>query len=105
MANPPPVTVTRKLRARYAIAGATMLTLWGASAIVLFRSVDGSNVLMFAAATLTALPLGLIMLSGGVSGSEAGMRRAGMALFATGALLLLIVSAEVIRRIVFGASG
>jgi len=105
MANPPPVTVTLKLRARYAIAGATMLALWGASLIALFRGAEGSSVLMLAAATVTVLPLGFIMLSGGVSGSEAGMRRAGMALFATGVLLLLIVSAEVIRRIVFGAGG
>ena len=105
MANPPPVTVTLKLRARYTIAGVMMLALWGASLAALFRSVDAYHVFMLAAATLTVLPLGLIMLSGGVSGSEAGIRRAHMALFASGGLLLLITSGEVIRRIVFGAAG
>ncbi|HXX08656.1 MAG TPA: hypothetical protein VEJ43_11390 [Pseudolabrys sp.] len=105
MAKPPPVTVTLKLRARYAIAGATMLALWVASVVALFRNIDWSHILIVAAATVTALPLGLTMLSGGVSGSEPSMQRAQMALFATGALLLLIVSGEVLRRIVFGTGG
>ncbi|HXZ45750.1 MAG TPA: hypothetical protein VEH02_03365 [Pseudolabrys sp.] len=105
MANPPPVTVTLKLRARFAITGAALLALWSISVLALFRSVDGFHVLMLAASTVTVLPLGLILLSGGVSGSERGMRRAHMALFVTGGLLLLIVSGEVIRRIVFSAGG
>jgi len=105
MANPPPATVTRKLRARFAMAGVMMLALWGASLAALFRSVDAYHVFMLAVATLTVLPLGLIMLSGSVSGSETGMRRAHMALFIAGGLLLLIASGEVIRRIVFGAGG
>lgn len=105
MANPVPVTALLRLRARYAIAGAVLLALWGASVVGLFRNVDAYHVVMVAAASVTLMPLGLIMLSGGISGSEAGLRRAHMALFGSGCLLLLIVSAEVIRRIVFGAGG
>jgi uncharacterized protein YhhL (DUF1145 family) len=105
MANPPPVTVTLRLRARYMLTGAIMLAFWGASLVALFRGVDGLHILMVVVTTVSVLPLGVIILLGAVSGSEASMWRAQMALLASGCLLLLIVSAEVIRRIVFGAGG
>lgn len=97
----PPVIVALKLRARYMLAGAVMLALWGASLVALFNGIDGVRIAMLSVATLTVLPLGLIALLGGVSGSEAGMRRARIALFAAGGLLALIVAAEVIRRLIF----
>jgi hypothetical protein len=104
MKNPPPVIVTLRLRARYMLAGAVMLALWGASLVALFRSVDGIHIAMVFAATVTALPLGLICLLGGVSGSEVNLRRAQIALFTAGGLLTLIVAVEVARRMMFGAA-
>jgi hypothetical protein len=50
----------------------------------------------------TLCPLGAVALLGGLQGSEAGMRRAQFALFAAGALLMLAVIVELLRRIVFG---
>jgi len=105
MPAPPPVLVDLKLRARYMLAGAVMLALWGASLVALFRDVDTVHILMTAGATITVLPLGVIALLGALWGSEANMRRAQMALFAAGCLLFLIVLVEVIRRIAFAAGG
>ena len=101
MKNPLPAVVTRKLRARHMLAGAMMLAIWGASLVALFH--DGRTFNIFAAvfATFTFLPLGLIALQGGLSGSAAGMQRARSALLASGGLLALIVVAEVFRRMVF----
>ena len=104
MPNLTPVIVALRLRARYMLAGAIMLALWGASVVALFRGVDGVHILMVFVATITVLPLGLVALLGGLSGSEANMRRARSALFAAGALLALIVTVEVVRRTIFGAS-
>jgi hypothetical protein len=103
MKNPPSLATVRRLRARYMLAGATLLALWGASLVGLFRSIDGINIAMAFVATVTALPLGLICLLGGVSGSEVNMRRAQIALFTAGGLLTLTVAVEVARRIIFGA--
>jgi hypothetical protein len=105
MSNLPPVIVALKLRARYMLAGAIMLALWGASLVALFRGIDGMHIVMAIFATITVLPLGLVALLGGVSGSEASMQRARIALLAAGALLVLIVTAEVARRMIFAAGG
>jgi hypothetical protein len=105
MKNPPSVIVTLKLRARYMLAGAVMLALWGASLVALFRNVDGIHIAMVFFATITVLPLGVIALLGSVSGSEVSMRRAHIALFAAGGLLGLLVAVEVARRMIFGAGG
>jgi hypothetical protein len=86
------------------LAGAMMLAIWGASLVALFH--DGRTINIFAAvfATFTFLPLGLIALQGGLSGSAAGMKRARSALLASGDLLALIMVAEVFRRMVFAGS-
>ena len=104
MPSLPPVIAALRLRARYMLAGAIMLALWGASLVALFRGIDGIHIVMAVVATITVLPLGLVALLGGMSGSEANMRRARMALFAAGALLALIVTVEVARRMLYGAS-
>jgi len=104
MQNPVPPVVTRRLRGRYMLAGAVMLLLWGASLVALFHEGSSFNIVASIFATFTFFPLGLIAMWGGLSGSEAGMQRAGNALFAGGALLLLTVMIEVLRRIVLRGS-
>jgi len=99
----PPV-VTRRLRGRYMLAGAVMLSLWGASLVALFHEGSGFNIVASTFATFTFFPLGLIAMWGGFSGSEASMQRARNALFAGGGLLLVTATMEVLRRIVFPGS-
>src|SRR5262249_7209324 len=101
MQQPVPAVVTRKLRGRYMFAGAVMLSLWSASLVAVFQDSSAFNVVATIFATLTFLPLGLVALWGGISGSETAMRRARNALFASGGLLLLVVTIEVLRRIFF----
>jgi hypothetical protein len=101
MQKAPPVIAALQLRARYMLAGAVMLALWGASLVPLFRGTDDVHIITIFFATITVLPLGLIALLGGVSGSETSMRRAGIALFASGGLLTLVVVAEALRRMIF----
>jgi len=101
MQQPEPTVVTRKLRGRYMLAGAVMLSLWGASLAALIQDSSAFNIIAAIFATLTFLPLGLVASWGGISGSEAAMRRARNALFASGGLLLLVVATEVVRRIFF----
>jgi hypothetical protein len=101
MQQPAPVTVTLRLRARYALAGMIMLGLWAVSLVPLWQDGGGVNLIIACATTLTLSPLGIVALLGGLSGSEAGMRRAQLALFTAGALLMLAVIVELLRRIVF----
>jgi hypothetical protein len=93
--------VNRKRRGRFILAGAVMLGLWGASLVSLIEERAAFNIVAAAVATLTFVPLGLIALRGGISGSEANMQRASSALLASGLLLTLIVAGEILRRIVF----
>ena len=104
MQKPLPAVVTRRLRARYMLAGAMMLAIWGASLVALFHDGRAFNISAAVFATFTFLPLGLIALQGGLSGSAAGMQRARNALLASGGLLALIVVAEVFRRMVLAGS-
>src|SRR5262245_49017464 len=104
MQQPVPAVVTRKLRGRYLLAGAVMLSLWSASLVAVFQEVSSFNIIATIFATLTFLPLGLVALWGGISGSEAAMQRARNALFASGGLLLLVVAIEVLRRIFFAGN-
>ena len=83
------------------LAGAVMLSLWGASLVAVFQNGTSFNILAVIFATLTFLPLALVALWGGISGSEAAMQRARNALFASGGLLLLVATTEVFRRIFF----
>jgi hypothetical protein len=104
MQQPVPAVVTRKLRGRYMLAGAVMLSLWSASLVAVFQEISSLNIIAAIFATLTFLPLGLVALWGGISGSEAAMQRARNALFASGGLLLLVVAIEVLRRIFFAGN-
>jgi hypothetical protein len=104
MQKPVPAVVTRKLRGRYMLAGAVMLSLWGASLVAVFQDGSSFNILVAIFATLTFLPLALVALWGGISGSEAAMQRARNALFASGGLLLLVATTEVFRRIFFAGN-
>lgn len=97
-----PAPVTRRLRARFALAGLIMLGLWAVSLLPVWQDGGGTNLVIAAVTTFTLCPLGIVALLGGLQGSEAGMRRAQLALFTAGALLMLAVVAELLRRIVFG---
>ncbi len=99
-----PANVAIRLRARYMLTGALMLALWGANVVALFRGGSTFNIIALVFTTLTFLPLSLVALWGGISGSEASTRRARNALLASGGLLMLIVAAEILRRAVFAAS-
>jgi hypothetical protein len=101
MQKPVPAVVTRKLRGRYVLAGAVMLSLWGASLVAVFQDGSSFNVIAAIFATFTFLPLALVALWGGISGSADAMQRARYALFASGGLLLLVATTEVFRRIFF----
>jgi hypothetical protein len=102
MQNPASVPITLRQRTRVVLAGMIMLGLWTVSLVPLWQDGGGSNLIIAAATTFTLCPLGVIALVGGVSGSETGMRRAQLALFTAGALLMLAVILELLRRIVFG---
>ena len=99
-----PANVALKLRARYMLAGAVMLALWGASLVRLFHGGSAFDIIAMVIATLTFLPLALIALWGGISGNETSMQRARSALLASGGLLALIVVVEVFRRMVFAGT-
>jgi hypothetical protein len=101
MQKPVPANVARRLRARYMLAGAMLLALWSTSVVALFHGGSAFNIIAMVFATLTFLPLGLVALWGGISGSEASTQRARNALLASGGLLMLIVAAEIFRRVVF----
>src|SRR5215470_4972893 len=99
MQKPVPGVVTRKLRGRYMLAGAVMLSLWGACLVAVFQDGSSFNIIATIFATLTFLPLALAALWGGISGSGAAMQRAHYALLTSGGLLLLVAATEVFRRI------
>lgn len=101
MQQPEPVTVTLRLRARFAFAGLIMLGLWAVSLVPLWQDGGGSNLILAAVTTFTLCPLGVVALAGGIQGSQAGMRRAQVALFTAGALLMLTVVVELLRRVLF----
>jgi hypothetical protein len=104
MQNPASVPITLRQRTRVVLAGMIMLGLWTVSLVPLWQDGGGSNLIIAAATTFTLCPLGVIALVGGVSGNETGMRRAQLALFTAGALLMLAVILELLRRIVFGGN-
>jgi len=99
-----PATVTLRLRTRYILAGAIMLALWVASLISLLHDGSSFNIVAAIFASCTFLPLGLVAMQGGLSGSAAGMHRARNALLASGGLLALVVLVEAFRRTVFAGS-
>jgi hypothetical protein len=102
MQNPASVPITLRQRARVALAGMIMLGLWAVSLVPLWQDGGGSNLIIAAATTFTLCPLGIVALVGGLTGNETGVRRAQLALFTAGALLMLAVVVELLRRIVFG---
>jgi hypothetical protein len=104
MQNPASVPITLRQRARVALAGMIMLGLWAVSLVPLWQDGGGSNLMIAAVTTFALCPLGVIALAGGVSGSDTGMRRAQLSLFTAGALLMLAVILELLRRIVFGGN-
>lgn len=99
--QPAPFTLTLRQRTRVVLAGLIMLGLWAVSLMPLWQDGGGFNFVIAAATTVTLCPLGLVALLGGIQGSESGMRRAQLALFTAGALLMLTVVLELLRRIVF----
>jgi len=99
--EPAPLVVTRRLRARFALAGLIMLGLWAVSLVPLWQDGGGFNLIVACVTTVTLCPLGIVALLGGIQGSEAGMRRAQFALFTAGGLLMLTVIVELLRRVVF----
>jgi hypothetical protein len=103
MQQPAPVTITLRMRARYVLAGMIMLGLWAVSLVPLFQDGGGFNLILACVTTFTLFPLGIVALLGGIHGSEAGMRWAQIALFAAGALLMLTVFVEMLRRTIFVA--
>jgi hypothetical protein len=105
MQTPAPVIVTLRQRARFALAGMILLGLWAVSLVPLWQDGGGYNLIIACVTTLTLCPLGIVALLGGLQGSQAGMRRAQFALFTAGALLMLTVIMELLRRIVFVGGG
>jgi hypothetical protein len=100
----PPFKASPKLRAGAIASGIVMLLLWVASWKPVVDSwgdprADGFQLIPLFWASLTALPLGLIALSGAISGSEKGWHRAKTSLIIAGALLGLVVVLEIVRRI------
>jgi len=96
-----PAVMTRKLRGRYFLAGAMMLLLWSASIAALVQDSSRFNITAAIVTALTFLPLGLVALRGGITGTDTAMLQARNALFVCGGLLLLVVTVEVCRRIFF----
>jgi hypothetical protein len=101
MQQPVPATVTLRQRTRFVLAGLIMLGLWAVSLVPLWQDGGGFNLIIAGATSCTLSPLGILALLGGIQGSEAGMRRAQLALFTAGALLMLTVIVELLRRIIF----
>ncbi len=104
MQKPVPAAATRRLRGRFVLAGVLMVGLWAAGLAQPVRDSTAFNIVTAVFASVTFLPLGLITLWGGVSGSEPGMQRARNALFACACLLALVVVVEILRRMVFADS-
>jgi hypothetical protein len=90
-------------RAGFIVAGGVLLALWGLSLIPAITnwnnpSEDGFSLVPAFWATLTALPLGLSVTLGGISGSGKAIRRARMHLVLAAGLLVLVAMLEVFRR-------
>ena len=82
-------------------AAALMLALWGWSLTPAIQNwnnpnEDGFSLLPAFYATPTLLPLGLIILAGGISGKGKHARRARIALVVTIALLVLIATITIL---------
>jgi hypothetical protein len=60
---------------------------------------DGFSLMPGSFATITVLPLGLLMLAGGISGRGKKLRRARVALVLGLALLALMAGFEIFRRL------
>ena len=93
-----------KRRNIYLGAAAIMLALWGWSLTPAIQNwnnpnEDGFSLIPGFYGTLTLLPLGLILLRGGISRSDKHARRARVALVIAIALLVLMGSLEILRRI------
>jgi len=93
-----------QLRAGFALAGAVLLALWGASLIPAIAATrdprgDAFDLLPAFWATLTLLPIGLVALAGGISGAGQPMRRARNALTIGAGLLVLVLALEIFRRL------
>jgi hypothetical protein len=100
----PPFKPSAKLRGGAIAAGIVMLVIWLASWKPVIDSwgdprADGFQLIPLFWASLTALPLGLIALSGAISGTEKGWYRAKTSLIIAGALLALVAVLEIVRRI------
>ncbi len=94
---------TANLRSGLVLGGAALLLIWAASWIPVIRSwndprADGFQVIPLFWATITTLPLGIVALIGGISGSEARVRRARKSLMIAGGLLGLVVVLDIFRR-------
>jgi hypothetical protein len=97
--RPPP-----KLRAGFVLVGVIMFALWGASLIPAIENWDNPNEDGFSFlpvfwATLTCLPLGFVLIAGGIIGRGKAAARARTGLFVSAGLLALITGLEVLRRI------
>ena len=93
-----------KLRAVFIAAAAIMLALWGWSLTPAFQNwnnpnEDGFSLIPGFYATITVLPLGLIMLAGGISGKGKAARRARVGLAIAVALVVLMTALETLRRL------
>ena len=93
-----------KLRALLLLAGAALLLVWGATlpmAVNAIRDPRGDAFELIPAfwATLTALPLGVMMLIGGITGSDRSVQRGRTALIVAGGLLVLVLLLEILRRV------
>ena len=100
---PPPTgtVASPKLRAIFFVAAALLLALWGWSLTPAIQNwnnpnEDGFSLLPAFYATPTLLPLGLIILAGGISGKDKHARRARIALVVTIALLVLIATITIL---------
>ena len=81
-----------------------LLAIWGVAMIPLFERwgdprADGFHLIPTFWATITALPLGVIALVGGVSGTEKGVRRARTSLMIAGGLAVVVAALEIVRRL------
>jgi hypothetical protein len=101
MRPPAGAVASSKLRAIFFVAAAFMLALWGWSLTPAIQNwnnpnEDGFSLIPAFYATPTLLPLGLIILAGGISGKGKHARRARIALVVTIALLVLLAAITIL---------
>lgn len=89
-----PTVASAGLRATYFVAAAISLGLWGWSLIPAIENwnnpnEDGFSLIPAFYASITMLPVGLILLAGGIAGRGKPAARARLALFTGSAFLLL----------------